>query len=168
VSIAVISRTIQLILAPAVMMTSCALLIGGMLALYSSVNDRLRLMTRERLDLLRMPDGSFSSAEALSLAYTAERLGELDWQIPSLLRRHQLIHNALLAVYCSLAIFVVTMLVIACGAVTDSTAIANLALIVFLAGTAALLLGVVLMGLSIRTSQDAVDFEVRRVLKLGK
>jgi hypothetical protein len=41
------------------MMTSCAILIGGMLSLYSSVNDRLSLMARERLDLLRMPDGTF-------------------------------------------------------------------------------------------------------------
>jgi hypothetical protein len=142
-------------------------MIGGMLSLYSSVNDRLRLMARERLDLLRMPDGSFSSAAALTVAYSAERLRELDRQIPSLLRRHQLTHNALLAVYGALAIFVATMLVIALGAVTNSPAIANLALIVFLTGTGAVLLGAVLMGMSIRTSQDAVDFEVRRVLELG-
>jgi hypothetical protein len=150
------------------MMTTCAIMIGGMLSLYSSVNDRLRLMARERLDLLRMPDGTFSSAAALSNAYSAERLHELDRQIPTLLRRHQLTHNALLAVYGALAIFVATMLVIALGAVTSSPAIANVALIVFLGGTVALLLGAVLMGMSIRTSQDAVDFEARRVLELGK
>jgi hypothetical protein len=150
------------------MMTSCAILIGGMLSLYSSVNDRLRLMSRERLDLLRMPDGTFSSAAAQSIPYAAERLAELDRQIPSLLRRHHLTHNALFAVYGALAIFVATMLVIAIGAVTSSMAIANLALIIFLAGTGALLLGVILMAMSIRTSQDAVDFEVRRVLELGK
>jgi hypothetical protein len=150
------------------MMTTCAIMLGGMLTLYSSVNDRLRLMARERLDLLRMPDGTFSSAAALSTAYSGERLRELDRQIPELLRRHQLIHNGLLAVYGALAIFVATMLTIALGAVTNAPAIATLALIVFLAGTGALLLGAVLMGITIRSSQDAVDFEVRRVQDLGR
>ncbi len=167
-SIAIVSQTIQAIVAPAVMMTSCAILVGGMLSLYSSINDRLRLMTRERLELLYMLGGSSSESGARDAAYTSERLLELDQQMPSLLKRHQLIHNALLAVYGALAIFVLTMLVIAVAAVSRSSAIANMALIIFEAGTGALLLGVLLMGISIRNSQFAVDFEVRRVLELSK
>ncbi|MGO8950904.1 MAG: DUF2721 domain-containing protein [Ktedonobacterales bacterium] len=167
-SVEIVTQIIQAIVAPAVMMTSGAILIGGMLAIYSSINDRLRLMTRERLELLRMPDGSFSATAAMGTAYTSERLLELDRQMPSLLHRHLLVHNALLAVFSALGIFVLTMLVIAIAAVSGSTVIASLALIIFLIGTGALLLGVLIMAISIRNSQFALDFEVRRVLKLGK
>jgi uncharacterized membrane protein YphA (DoxX/SURF4 family) len=46
-------RTIQLILAPVVMVTACAILLAGLLSRFAALNDRLRLLARERLDLLR-------------------------------------------------------------------------------------------------------------------
>ncbi|SRR5579871_1209207 len=167
-SIAVVSRTIQLILAPVVMITSCAILIGGMLTLYSSVNDRLRLMARERMDLLRTPDDALNLAAAMTKPYAAERLHQIDRQMPELLHRHQMIHNALLAVYGALIVFVATMFVIALAALTDSSAIGTVALLVFLLAMIFLLVGVVLIAQSVRTSNDAVQFEARRALDLGK
>ena len=50
-----VTRTIQLILAPVVMITACALLLNGLLSRYDALNARLRIMGRERLDLLRTP-----------------------------------------------------------------------------------------------------------------
>src|SRR5205823_11467783 len=48
-----IGRTIQLILAPVVMFSACAVFVGGVLNHYTSVGDRIRALTRERLELLR-------------------------------------------------------------------------------------------------------------------
>ena len=46
------------------MVTSCAILIGGMLTHYAAINDRLRGMTRERLSLLRQPSGALELSDA--------------------------------------------------------------------------------------------------------
>ena len=48
-----IGRTIQLILAPVVMFSACSVFVGGVLNHYTSVGDRIRALTRERLELLR-------------------------------------------------------------------------------------------------------------------
>ena len=53
---------------------------------YTSVGDRIRALTRERLDLLREGKSRFAG----------ERLEEIDAQLPELLHRHRLIHDALL------------------------------------------------------------------------
>ena len=98
-----IGRTIQLILAPVVMFSACSVFVGGVLNHYTSVGDRIRALTRERLGLLRTGKSALSR----------ERLDEIDTQLPELLHRHRLIHHALLAVYTSIGILVLTMCVIA-------------------------------------------------------
>jgi hypothetical protein len=94
-----VAQTIQLIIAPVVMVTSCAVLVNGILSRYLSVGDRLRLMTHERLDLLRRPDGTLDRPQAEADQYKAERLSEIDRQMPALLSRHELLHNATLMIY---------------------------------------------------------------------
>ena len=159
-----VARTIQLIIAPVVMVTTCSIMLGGLLGHYATVNDRLRAMSRERLYLLRMARTKAAAADPIAL----ERLDEIDSQVPELLRRHKLVRDAVLAVYCAILVFVADMFVIAVSAVVDYPWIASLVLIVFLTGTAALLLGVLLMAREIRSSHRAVEFEARRVLALGQ
>jgi len=48
-----IVRTIQLIIAPAVMITSCCIFTNGLLGHYAAIGERLRITIRERVDLLR-------------------------------------------------------------------------------------------------------------------
>ena len=75
-----IGRTIQLILAPVVMFSACSVFVGGVLNHYTSVGDRIRALTRERLELLR------AGKSTLGL----ERLDEIDTQLPELLhKRHR-------------------------------------------------------------------------------
>jgi hypothetical protein len=151
-----IARSIQLILAPVVMVTACAITLGGLHAHYQAINDRLRAMARERLDLLRPPMASDSIAR--------ERMDEIDYQAPDLLRRHLLVRNALLAIQTAVAIFVACMLAIALASVTTSTVIAVSVLILFLVGTLMLLVGVVISAIEIRVSHRALAYEVHRVL----
>ena len=68
---------ISAMVAPVVLVTTSALLSNGLLAVYASVNDRMREMTSERLALLSGPRGQFLGKTELS-AVNRERLAEID------------------------------------------------------------------------------------------
>jgi hypothetical protein len=161
-----VSRTIMLILAPVVMFSACSIFVGGVLSHYTSISDRIRALTRERLDLLRslqtMQDGP-DAARAIAL----ERLEEIDGQLPDLLGRHQFVHHAALAVYGAIGIFILTMCIIALTAAASADWVAVLVFGVFVAGVLTMLLGVVLITAEVRTSRRALQYEVRRVARLA-
>jgi hypothetical protein len=157
-----IVRTMQFILAPAVMINACAVIITGLLSHYAVINARLRDMNRERLAQLRLSDQN-----AATDALTLERLGEIDAQLPELLHRHRLIRDAVLFVYGGVFFFVTSMLVIALADALNLTWVSVAALIVFLVGTALVLAGVFTVALEIRRSHLAVEFEVNRVSSFG-
>jgi hypothetical protein len=168
VSVEAIAQTIQFILVPVVMITSRAILVGGFLTRCAELNDRMRTLARERLELLREPDGGLSIAATVSDAFKSERLSEIDAQLPGLLRRHELVHRGVLAIYVAILIFVVSMLAIAVAMVPDSATLATVALAIFILGTVALLAGVALIAVEVRMSNAAVRYEVVRVMHLGK
>jgi hypothetical protein len=164
VNVETIARTIQFILAPVVMITSCAILVGGILSRYAEVNARMRALARERLDLLRGPDGRRSLPAAADDASNVERLSEIDAQLPGLLGRHELIHRGVLANYLAILAFVMSLLAIAAAIIPNSTTLATVALLIFLAGTLALLAGVAQIAVEVRISSAAVRYEVVRVM----
>lgn len=166
-SIDMIIRTISLILAPVVMITSCTLFLNGLLARYESVSVRMRAMHRERLELLQGVGNGTSSA-ASKVGFSIQRIEEIEVQLPLILRRHKLIRNAILSVNAAILIFVSSMLIIALSALTNSTFIANIALLAFLVGTGALLSGVIITTLELYRSQREVAYEVLDGLKLRK
>lgn len=154
-----IARTIGFILAPAVMINACAVALNGLLAHYAAINDRLRGLAKERLELLRL------RVEASRGLFVGERLEEIDTQLPQLLVRHALMRTSILWVFIAVSLYVVTMLIIALAAFSAPW-VATLALVLFLLGTAALLGGVSLTVLEIYRSHGAVDYEVRQVSRL--
>jgi len=158
------AQIIQLILAPVVMITSCALVLGGLLGRYAAVNDRMRAMARERLELLRNGSG----ASQVTVEFRSERLQEIDAQVPDLLSRHKLLHHSVLTVYIAILFFVFSMFVIALAAVSGSAWLATLVLIIFLCGTAGLLVAVLLAIVEVRSSHRSVEYEIRHVSALGK
>ncbi len=162
-----IGQTIQTILAPVVIVTSCAILIGGMLAIYGATNDRMRALSRERLDLLRTAGGDLSMAIGNADPYAIERLDEIDRQLPQLLSRHKRVHDAILVEYCAILLLVACMFVIAVAYATRSNPIANAALVLFLVGIIIMLSGVGVMAREIWRSHVTVAYEVERVLMLG-
>ncbi len=152
-----LASTIQLIIAPVVMVSACAILLGGLLSRYAAINDRLRLMARERLDLLRA---------AAQQPLDRERLEEIDDQIPLLVRHHRLAHHAVLAVYIAVAIFILDMFAIALAAVMYIDAVGVLVMLLFVGGMSALLVGAVLTAQEVRTSHQAIHYEVMRILSV--
>ncbi len=157
-----VASTIQLILAPVVMVTACAILAGGLLTRYGVINDRLRAIAHERLDLLR---ARASAAQPDPLM--GERLAELDAQVPGLLHRHRQARDALLNTYGASLVFIADMFVIALEATTGWAWLPSVVLILFLAGVGLLFIGLLLIVLEVRTSHEAVTYEVRRVTSLG-
>ena len=159
-TVQMITSTIQLILAPEVMITACALMLGGILARYDALNTRLRTMARERLDLTRAKKTEPSDA------LTIERFQEIDMQLPDILRRHKRLRDALLTIYCAVLIFIATMILIAIAAAADSPSLSSFALVVFLVGTAMLFASILLTALEVRQSHHAVEYEAQRVMEL--
>jgi AcrR family transcriptional regulator len=159
-------RTIQMILAPVVMITACGLVLSGLWSHFTSINERLRAMTRERLELLRSHATQAMGASTRTDPVSIERIREIDTEAPELLARHKRVQEAVMAIYGAILIFVASMFVIATAVVVDAAAITTLALLLFLGGTAALLFGVVLILVEVRTSHRTIDYEVGRVLSL--
>jgi hypothetical protein len=151
-----IGRTIQLILGPVVMLSACSVFVGGVLNHYTSVGDRVRALTRERLESLR------AGQSALAL----ERLDEIDAQLPELLHRHRLIHHALMAVYAAICMLILTMCAIAMTASIAAAWVGTLVYGIFVLRVLSMLVGVVLITVEIGTSRRSLVFEADRVTRL--
>jgi hypothetical protein len=157
-----VTRTIQLVLAPVVMVSACSIFVGGVLSRYTNLSDRIRAMTSERLELLRGASTTVHDADMLR----TERLREIDVELPDLAHRHRLLHHAALAIYVAILILVGSMCLAAATALVPGDWIMGLVLLLFVCGVLAMLLGVAFVALEVRTSQRALQFEVPRVLAI--
>ncbi|HEY6286939.1 MAG TPA: DUF2721 domain-containing protein [Ktedonobacteraceae bacterium] len=162
-----IIRTISLILAPAVMISSCAIFLNGIITRYESVSARMRAMHHERLELLQGLEHTTGSGVPAD-GFSAHRIHEIEAQLPRLLQRHKLLRNAVLTENAAIAFFVTSMFIIAVAALINSTLIATVALLIFLIGTGALLVGVIITTLELSRSQREVTYEIQDGLKLRK
>lgn len=153
-----VTKTIQLIIAPVVLITACALIQSAILVRYAAIGQYMRSLALERLQLLR-------SNKTSDLFYL-ERLQEIDRQIPLLTKRHRLLQKIVLIIYSSISIFLINMFAIAFTVAISSDAAATLVLILFLLGTGVLLTGVFLTTLEIHMSHRAICYEVARIAML--
>ncbi len=159
-------RTINLIVAPAVMVTSCTLFLNGLLQRYHAISSIMRTMHRERLDLLRTigKSAAFESIDGI----TRERIREIERQLPSMLLRHNLIRNAVLFVNIAIVVFVLSMFIIAAANITNSSWMVIVALFCFLAGMGVLLTGVLTTTTEAYRSHRELTYEIQHGLSLGK
>lgn len=148
-----VARTIQLIIAPTVLLSVCTLIQNGILGRYTSVGDRMRKIDQDRLQLIQ--DRIAENRE--------QRLGLLDKQIPVFIRRHTLLQKAALTIYLSMLTLLVCMFAIAVCVILSSNSWAIAALCLFLVGAAILVIGVSLTALEIRISHLAICYELRRL-----
>ncbi len=160
-------NAISAMVAPVVLLTTGGLLSNGLLTVYSSINDRMREMTRERIEILTGPAGEILES-GLIHASGRERLGEIDAQLPLMLRRHRLTRASLLTIYLAIAVLGLSIIVIAIAVGQDSEAIARLALSLVLAGTVIVILGLAVAAMSLAKSADAITYAVERTTSLGR
>jgi hypothetical protein len=134
--------------------------------MYAAVNDRMRAMTEEKLSHLTNSAGELTTGATLPSA-VKDRVGEIDAQLPLLLRRHRMLRSALVAVYLAVLIVVLAMILMAVSITVPTAAAGDIALALLLAATIPLLLGLVFVVNSVRHSANAIDYEVQHVLQLG-
>jgi Protein of unknown function (DUF2721) len=153
--------------APVVLLTVGGMLTNGLLGAYSGVSDRLREMTRERIEIRSGPDGTVLDLAKVG-AIGRERLAEIDHQVPTILARLHRTRIALLLIYIAIAVFGLSIIAIAVAVSEDSEAFGQAALGLVLAGTVLLLVGIVVAAISLVSSADAITYAVERTRSLGK
>jgi Protein of unknown function (DUF2721) len=152
-----IAHTIMFILAPAVMLNATAVFFNGLLSDYALLNERMRKLAFEKLELFRVVQ------DALSL----ERLQEIDTELPAMLHRHKTLRNAILLISIAIALYVLTMLLLGLAAF-GALWVERVALALFLFSTALMLVGILNKVLEVRSSHGAVAFEVERIRNLPR
>jgi hypothetical protein len=167
-TIEIIIRTISLILAPTVMITSCMIFLSGLFARYEHISARMRAMHRERLELFQTASPAGSRAAEGKVVLSVQRIVEIERQLPEMLRRHKLVRNAVVTVGMAIVIFVLSMFIIALAALTNSQLTAEIALLAFLTGTGTLLVGVLFTTWELSRSHLEVVYEIQHGLSLKK
>jgi len=157
---------IQAMVAPVVLITTAAILSGALLTMYGTVNDRMRAMNHERLQILTSPGGGLLSVAEVP-ASGKERLAQIDTQLPMLLCRHRLLHNGVLLIFAGVAVLVLSVIAIGVAVTDRSGAVGTAALVLVLTGTVMLLGGLLFAARSIMISMNAIDYEVKSTLSLG-
>jgi hypothetical protein len=150
-----VTQTIQLILAPGVMINACGLLILGISNKFSAVLNRIRVLNEERRRLkTRSRESAFTPLEA-------RRLESVGSQLAVLVQRASLVRNALLCYFGAVGIFVATSLLIGLGFVSAALQFRYFVLGLFLAGMVAFLAGVVLAALDTLKGFTTMRYEIQ-------
>ena len=119
-TLAAVTRTIQFILAPVVMVSTCAILLGNLMIRYAYLNDRLRSLAHEHRSLALTGGPAAGATQDVPAAERDLRLREIDAQIPDLMRRHRLLRRSVVALNVAILIFFLDMLVIALAALENA------------------------------------------------
>jgi hypothetical protein len=151
--------------APVVLLTVGGMLSNGLITVYSDITNRMREMTRERLEIRRGPAGEVLDDSSLP-AIERERLNEIGVQLPMMLRRLKLTRASVLAIYVSIVVCGLSIIAIAAAVSTDAEIAGRLALGLVVAGTAIMLVGLAVAVASVAKSADAISYAVERTSKV--
>jgi hypothetical protein len=148
-------QIIQLMLAPAVMISACGLLLLGINNKYSLVVNRIRLLNEEKRRLLiKFGDGQHSTEENVRLESTAT-------QIAALVYRAKLVRNTVLSYTTAVALFVITSLLLGISSVLSLQKLNYFIITAFLLGMLFVLIGVIYAGLETKKGYDIISYEVK-------
>ncbi|PJA97260.1 MAG: DUF2721 domain-containing protein [Ignavibacteriales bacterium CG_4_9_14_3_um_filter_34_10] len=146
---------IQLMLAPAVMISACGLLLLGMNNRYSLVVNRIRLLNEEKRRLLaRYGEKPLSSDDNI-------RLESILIQIKALTFRVKLVRNSVISYVTAVGLYVSTSLLIGVSSVMAFHRVNYLIIITFLLGMISLLVGVIFAGFETKKGFDIIKYEVQ-------
>jgi hypothetical protein len=151
-------KTINLIIAPVVMITACGIMLNGLMIRYSWLSDRSRSVDQERLGLVEL--------NLIESPEKSDRLHHLNHLLPDILKHHHQVHDVLVLIYLAIVCFVLDMLFIALAIANNSSWLNQLVIIIFLAGIAILLIGMVLIAHELRTSHHSIQLEVHQSCRL--
>ena len=148
-------QLIQFMLAPAVMISACGLLLLGINNKYSIVLNRIRLLNEERRKM-KMKVGGENSATEDNL-----RLESITKQLTLLLYRVKLVRNSVLSYTIAVALFVLSSLLIGIAFFSKRIDLDIIILTVFLLGMLAVFFGIISAMLETKRGYEIVKFEVK-------
>ena len=145
-------QIIQLILAPAVMINACGLLLLATSSKYSSVLNRIRLLNEEKRKLFKKA-GEKNFEES-------QRLESLARQIDHLVSRARFVRNSVMCYTIAIALFIVTSLTIGFSFLIHGFQSDSAIMVIFLVGLVAVLVGVAFSFLDAKKGFEIVQFDV--------
>jgi hypothetical protein len=145
-------QIIQLILAPAVMINACGLLLLATSSKYSNVLNRIRLLNEEKRKLFKKA-GDKNFEETL-------RLESLSRQIGHLMHRAELVRNSVMCYTGAIGLFIVTSLLIGFSFLIHGFQSDSAITVAFLLGMVVVFVGVVYSFLDARKGFEIVQFDV--------
>jgi hypothetical protein len=145
-------QIIQLILAPAVMINACGLLLLATSNKYSTVLNRIRVLNEEKRKLFKKA-GEKNFEETL-------RLESLSRQIGHLMHRAGLVRNAVMCYTGAIALFIVTSLLIGFSFLIHGFQSDSAIIIAFLLGLGVVFIGVIYSMLDTKQGFEIVRFDV--------
>ena len=147
-----IIQIIQLILAPAVMINACGLLLLATSNKYSSVLNTIRRLNEEKRRLFRKA-GEKNFEEMMRLESLAQQIGRL-------IVRAKLVRNSVLFYSGAIALFILTSLLIGMGFLIHGFESSTAITIAFLTGVVAVLVAVAFAFLDARKAYQIIEFDV--------
>ncbi len=148
-------QIIQLMLAPAVMISACGLLLLGINNKYSLVVNRIRLLNEEKRRLMT------KIGEKAPTTDDNVRLESIAHQIRALTYRARLVRNTVLCYTTSVALFVTTSLILGVSSVLSLGKLNFLIITTFLLGMTFVFIGIVFAGLETKKGYDIISYEVK-------
>ncbi len=148
-------QIIQLMVAPAVMISACGLLLLGMNNRYSLVVNRIRLLNEEKRGLMNR------IGEQQPCTDDNVRLESIAIQLDALVYRVKLVRNAVLSYTTAVALFVVTSLLLGISSFLALGKLNYVILLSFLLGMISVLLGVFFAGVEIKKGYEIIFYEVK-------
>lgn len=150
-----VTQIIQLMLAPAVMINACGLLILGINNKYSLVVNRIRLLNEEKRKLTLKAGGrDFTYEENIRLESLAHQLKELVFRV-------KIVRNAVLSYTAGVALFVLTSLLIAIDYYSQAFSLQGVIIAAFVTGMIVVFTGVGFAFLETKKGYDIVQYEVK-------
>jgi len=147
-----VSGLIQIMLAPAIMISACGLLLLGMNNKYSLVVNRIRLLNEERRRLRSEEEAKINKKK---------RHRSIELQIRKLFYRILLVRNAVFSYSLAVAFFIISSLLIGLNQLNSLSGITWAVILTFLAGMLFVLAGIIFAAVEVWKGYKIVEIEVK-------
>lgn len=146
---------IQLMIAPAVMISACGLILLSMNNRYSLLANRIRLLNEERRRLLlKVGERKLELEENV-------RLTSITKQIDALVFRVKLVRNSVINLVTAVALFVLTSILLGISSIFMIKGMDSFITATFLFGMLLVLIGAFFAGFESKKGYDIIKFEVQ-------
>jgi len=152
--------------APVVVLTVTVIFGNGLVTAGSAVRDRLFALNRERLGILRGPDGELLGEDSVPSA-DRERLAQITEEMPVMIRRVQHLRTAVLIIWTTAGVLVLSVAALAVAVTARSEAFAFAALALVMIGVAGVFAAIAAVIGPAARSATVVLNETRRTGMLG-